>query len=203
MHVQSCCFTNLNLLLFLPFSLPSPSSLPKLPFNFHAVAGGHKNRWKWTKSLPRTVFETGQKPSSTAWRSQPSIKNLLHFFFRFSHIRFWDWNKFFTIIVCHYLCINRIRIYLINVAFNEEWRRLTSSVGVCFVCQALNTYMSAITIYRAVERIWSFTFIVFNLCLRFWLKQKTFRTKPRNFFLNYCFLPHYSRLLLQLILVLE
>ena len=34
MHVQSCCFTNINLLLFLPFSLllPSPSLLPKLPF---------------------------------------------------------------------------------------------------------------------------------------------------------------------------
>ena len=33
MHVQSCCFANLNLLLFfLPFSLPSPSSLLKLPY---------------------------------------------------------------------------------------------------------------------------------------------------------------------------
>ena len=32
MHVQSCCFTNINLLLFLPFSLPSPSLLPKLLF---------------------------------------------------------------------------------------------------------------------------------------------------------------------------
>ena len=31
MHVQSCCFANLNLLLFLPSSLPSPSSLLKLP----------------------------------------------------------------------------------------------------------------------------------------------------------------------------
>ena len=30
-HVQSCCFTNINLLL-LTFSLPSPSLLPKLPF---------------------------------------------------------------------------------------------------------------------------------------------------------------------------
>ena len=185
MHVQSCCFANLNLFLFCRSRCRRRRRrrcLNSLLISMQWRAGGHKNRWKWTKSLPRTVFETGQKPSSTAWRSQPSIKNLLHFFFRFSHIRFWDWNKFFTIIVCHYLCINRIRIYLINVAFNEEWRRLTSSVGVCFVCQALNIYMSAITIYRAVERIWSFTFIVFNLCLRFWLKQKTFRTKPRNFF---------------------
>ena len=30
MHVQSCYFVNLNPLLFLPFSLPSLSSLPKL-----------------------------------------------------------------------------------------------------------------------------------------------------------------------------
>ena len=31
MHVQSCCFANLNLLLFFPFSLPSPSPLLKHP----------------------------------------------------------------------------------------------------------------------------------------------------------------------------
>ena len=30
MHVQSCCFVNINLLLFLPFSSPSLSSLIKL-----------------------------------------------------------------------------------------------------------------------------------------------------------------------------
>ena len=30
MHVQICCFSNLTLLHFLPFSLPSPSSLLKL-----------------------------------------------------------------------------------------------------------------------------------------------------------------------------
>ena len=30
MHVRICCFSNLNLLLFLPFSLPSLSSLLKL-----------------------------------------------------------------------------------------------------------------------------------------------------------------------------
>ena len=30
MHVQSCCLANVNLLLLLPFSLPSPSSLLKL-----------------------------------------------------------------------------------------------------------------------------------------------------------------------------
>ena len=32
MNVQSCCFTTINLLLFLPFSLPSTSLLAKLPF---------------------------------------------------------------------------------------------------------------------------------------------------------------------------
>ena len=31
MQVQSCCFVNLNLLLFFPFWLPSASSLPKHP----------------------------------------------------------------------------------------------------------------------------------------------------------------------------
>ena len=33
MHVQSCCFVSLSLLLFLPFSWPSPSLLLKLPIN--------------------------------------------------------------------------------------------------------------------------------------------------------------------------
>ena len=40
MHVQSCCFANLNLLLFWPFSLTSPSSLLKLPRI-------HKCVWLW------------------------------------------------------------------------------------------------------------------------------------------------------------
>ena len=34
MHVQSCCFANLSLLLFLPFSMTSPSSL-KTPCYAH------------------------------------------------------------------------------------------------------------------------------------------------------------------------
>ena len=38
MHVQSCCFTNLNLVLFFPFSLPSPSSLLKHP-NTNSISG--------------------------------------------------------------------------------------------------------------------------------------------------------------------
>ena len=31
-RAKCCCFTNINLLLFLPFSVPSSSLLPKLPF---------------------------------------------------------------------------------------------------------------------------------------------------------------------------
>ena len=33
MHVQSCCFTTKNSLLFVPLSLPSLSLLPKLLFS--------------------------------------------------------------------------------------------------------------------------------------------------------------------------
>ena len=36
MHLQSCCFANLILLLFVPFSLMSPSSLLKDPLGFFA-----------------------------------------------------------------------------------------------------------------------------------------------------------------------
>ena len=36
MHLQSCCFANLNLLLFLPFSLMSPSLLLKDQLGFLA-----------------------------------------------------------------------------------------------------------------------------------------------------------------------
>ena len=38
MDVQSCCFANLNLLLFFPFSLPSPSALLKHP-NTNSISG--------------------------------------------------------------------------------------------------------------------------------------------------------------------
>ena len=36
-RLQSCCFTDLKLLFFLPFLLPSPSSLLKLSFLIHSV----------------------------------------------------------------------------------------------------------------------------------------------------------------------
>ena len=42
MRVESCCFSCLNLLLFLPFSLPSPLSLRKLPI-FRASVGPGTN----------------------------------------------------------------------------------------------------------------------------------------------------------------
>ena len=38
MHVQSCCFANLNLMLFFSFSMPSPSSLLKHP-NTNSISG--------------------------------------------------------------------------------------------------------------------------------------------------------------------
>ena len=48
MQVQSCCFANLNPLFFFPFSLPSPSSLLKLPLLVHSWSHsghvGHQNR---------------------------------------------------------------------------------------------------------------------------------------------------------------
>ena len=45
MHVQSCCFANLNLLLFFSFSSPSPSSLLTLPIirTWHKLKFGIKN----------------------------------------------------------------------------------------------------------------------------------------------------------------
>ena len=36
-HVQSCCFANLNLLLFLPFSVPSLSLSSLLKPGFHMI----------------------------------------------------------------------------------------------------------------------------------------------------------------------
>ena len=42
MRVESCCFSCLNLLLFLPFSLPSPLSFRKLPI-FRAAVGPGTN----------------------------------------------------------------------------------------------------------------------------------------------------------------
>ena len=51
MHVQSCCFTNINLLLFLPFSLPSPSLLPKLLFVVIQKSCYHGNVTSYSSSL--------------------------------------------------------------------------------------------------------------------------------------------------------
>ena len=52
MHVQSCCFTCLNLLLFLPFSLPS---LRKLPYCSTVVCVWW---WEGTNLLPSPQYIT-------------------------------------------------------------------------------------------------------------------------------------------------
>ena len=58
MHVQSCCFACLNLLLFLPFSLPSSSSLRKLPIVPQSFV-----RWsEGTNLLPSPPYITARSP---------------------------------------------------------------------------------------------------------------------------------------------
>ena len=66
MHVQSCYFTNINLLLFLPFSLPSSSLLPKLhfvviqKFCYHGNVTSHfSSLWRALDSETRTT--TGRR----------------------------------------------------------------------------------------------------------------------------------------------
>ena len=58
MHVQSCCFACLNLLLFLPFSLPSSSSLRKLPI----VPQSFVRWWEGTNLLPSPPYITARSP---------------------------------------------------------------------------------------------------------------------------------------------
>ena len=55
-HVQSCCFACLNLLLFLPFSLPS--SLRKLPI----VPQSFVRWWEGTNLLPSPQYITVRCP---------------------------------------------------------------------------------------------------------------------------------------------
>ena len=67
MHVQSCCFTNINLLLCLPFSLPSPSLLPKLPFVviqkfcYHGNVTSHFTSLLVLSNSRRSIWPTDQK----------------------------------------------------------------------------------------------------------------------------------------------
>ena len=54
LNVQSCCFAKINLLLFLPFSLPLPSLLPKLPLlwsrNFATMVTWRHTSLYWTQA---------------------------------------------------------------------------------------------------------------------------------------------------------
>ena len=67
MHVQSCCFTNINLLLCLPFSLPSPSLLPKLSFVviqkfcYHGNVTSHFTSLLVLSNSRRSIWPTDQK----------------------------------------------------------------------------------------------------------------------------------------------
>ena len=66
MHVQSCCFTNINLLLFLPLSLRSLLSLPNVPFVVIQKFCYHGNLTSHFSSLFRQVNSSGE--------SRPSYK---------------------------------------------------------------------------------------------------------------------------------
>ena len=67
MHVQSCCFTNINLFLFfLPLSLPSLLSLPNVPFVVIQKFCCHGNVTSHFSSLFRQVNSSGE--------SRPSYK---------------------------------------------------------------------------------------------------------------------------------
>ena len=66
MHVPSCCFTNINLLLFLPLSLPSLLSLPNVPFVVIQKFCCHGNVTSHFSSLFRQVNSSGE--------SRPSYK---------------------------------------------------------------------------------------------------------------------------------
>ena len=65
MHVSSCCFTNINLLLFfLPFLLPSLLSLPNVPFVVIQKFCYHGNLTSHFSSLFRQVNSSGgSRPS--------------------------------------------------------------------------------------------------------------------------------------------
>ena len=57
-YVQSCCFSNINQLVFLPFSLPSPSSLPKLPIIFFYCVGKRVEEKRSLDSLVAVFYKS-------------------------------------------------------------------------------------------------------------------------------------------------
>ena len=71
MHVQSCsCFASLNLLLFLPFSLPSPSSFLKLPNIYSGESESFQIEAETCLSVERTTL-----------RKQPTFRDATTGFF--------------------------------------------------------------------------------------------------------------------------
>ena len=94
MHVQSCCFGNVNLLLFYSFSLPSPSSLLKVPtvviqkFCYHSNVTSHfssplqKKRWMSQNSLKIQFYKTPTKSRAQTRNGelQPRTGNLDAYF---------------------------------------------------------------------------------------------------------------------------
>ena len=77
MQVQSCCFDNVNLLLVLPFLLPSPSSLLKVPtvviqkFCYHANVRSHFSYLLWTKRwMPQNSSKIQFDKTTTKSRAQ-------------------------------------------------------------------------------------------------------------------------------------
>ena len=93
MHVQNCCFANLNLLskpiAFLTFSLPSPSSLLKLPivviqkFWYHGNVTSHfSSLWRrgaYLKGVAyliqkRRQYQLSIKYQNTQWKSSSKKK---------------------------------------------------------------------------------------------------------------------------------
>ena len=50
MHVQSCCFANLNILLFLSFSLPLPYT-SNISLQRLSAAANYKEQWRLTQPM--------------------------------------------------------------------------------------------------------------------------------------------------------
>ena len=81
MQVQSCCFDNVNLLLVLPFLLPSPSSLLKVPtvviqkFCYPANVRSHFSSLLWTKRMWMPQNSSKIQFDKTTTKSRAQTRN--------------------------------------------------------------------------------------------------------------------------------